>query len=316
MGVATIALLTEGNCLGVRRGALIQNFLTVIKVGTLGLMTLLLLSAKGSAEPVGPPAATDWSWSSLGLAAIAVLYAYECWHLVTFAAGEVAQPEKSIPRGLIAGMGLVIVLYLAANAGYLHVLPVRTMQDRPDVAAVAMETVVGRSAGLIVSAMILFSLLGAMNGLILSGPRVYYAMAPDGVFFKKLGALPPTYHVPVYAILFQGVLAVGLTLVASFAQLAGYAISSVWISYGLTVAGVWRLRRRAEGAPPFRCPAYPLLGGLFVAFALFIFLSQVAREPRQAAIGVAVILLGFPAYRAWSRRRSLPLEEPTGRGAG
>lgn len=315
VGVAAIAVLTAVNCLGIRRGAFIQNLLTVIKVGTLGLMTLLLLTARRAPQAAAAPAALDWTWSSLGLAAIAVLYAYECWHLVTFAAGEVVHPEKNIPRGLLAGMGVVMVLYLAANAGYLHVLPVHTIQARPEVAAVAMETVVGRSAGLIVSVMIVFSLLGAMNGLILSGPRVYYAMARDGVFFKQLAHLSSLYHVPVYAILFQGLLAVVMTLVASFAQLVGYAISSAWIFYALTVAGVWKLRQRSATSPPFRCPVYPLLGGVFVAFALFIVLSQVVRQPAQSAVGVAVILLGLPAYWAWSRKaRSSPAWRSEGQG--
>lgn len=302
LGIGAIVALTAANCLGVRRGALVQNLLTVIKVATLAGMILLLLVASPAAPPAAGRPALDWSWSSLGLAAIAVLYAYECWHLVTFAAGEVVQPSRTIPRGLIAGMALVIALYLSANLAYLCALPVETIRERPEVAAVAMETVVGRAAGQLVSGMILFSVLGAMNGLILSGPRVYYAMACDGMFFKKLASVSENFHVPVYAIVFQGAVAILMTLVASFAQLVAYAISSAWIFYALTVAGLWMVRRRSGDAAPFRCPAYGVLGSVFVAFALFIVVSQLVRQPQQTIAGWAVIGLGLPIYWVWHRR--------------
>lgn len=304
-GIAAIVILTAANCIGVRRGAFLQNLLTAIKLATLGLMTLLLLFARAPAAAASqaPPADT-WTWSSLGLAAIAVLYAYECWHLVTFAAGEVIEPEKNLPRGLIGGMALVIVLYVAANAGYLHVLSVSAMQSNPYVAASALEAVVGRSAALLVSGMIVFSVLGAMNGLVLSGPRVYYAMARDRVFFARLAEVSPRFQVPVWAIVFQGALAVVLVLVGSFAQLVGYAISSAWVFYALAVLAVWRLRRRNAAGAGFRCPLYPLLASVFVAFATFIVLSQVVRNPGQSAIAAAVILIGLPIYGLWSRRKT------------
>src|SRR5262245_11720390 len=162
VAVGAILVLTAANCLGIRWGALIQNILTTVKVVTLSLMAVLLLLG-GRVSKISPESPKcDWTWSSLGLAAIAALWAYEGWHLVTFAGGEVSRPEKNLPRGLIVGMALVLTLYLAANAGYLHVLTVGTIQERSDVAAVSMEAVIGRSAGIIVAAMIVFSMLGAM----------------------------------------------------------------------------------------------------------------------------------------------------------
>lgn len=303
LGVGVITALTTGNCFGIRRGASIQNLFTVIKIGTLGLVIILLLMAKRTPARLDRPSPLVWTWSSLGLAAIVILWAYEDWHLVTFAAGEVRDPERTLPRGLIVGVGLVIVLYLAANTGYLHVLPVESLQSRPDVAAAAMESVVGRRGGLVVSLLILFSILGAMNGLILSGPRVYFAMARDGLFFKQLARVSRAYHAPVYAIIFQGLLASVMVLAGEFAQLVGYVIFAAWIFYALTVSGIWKLRLRQAWNPPFRCPAYPLLGCVFVGFALYIVVSQVMREPRESALGVAIILLGLPVYWIWARRK-------------
>ena len=300
-GIAAIAVLTAANCMGIRRGALVQNVLTIIKIATLGLMTMVLLISRRPPLNTVAPVENDWTWVSLGLACVAVLYAYECWHLVTFAAGEVARPEKNIPRGLIIGMTLVIVLYLAANAGYLRILSVHEIQSHPYVAASSLEAIMGAAAGSVVSAMILFSLLGAMNGLILSGPRVYYAMARDGVFFERFGEVSPRYQVPIHAIILQGILAAILTLIGSFAQLVGYAISSAWIFYALAVVGVWKVRRCRSQRPAFLCPAYPLLGCIFVAFAGYIVLSQVARQPRQSVFAGGLILMGLPLYWLWSR---------------
>jgi len=304
VAVGAILVLTAANCLGIRWGALIQNILTTVKVVTLSLMTVLLLlgSRVSKISPESPKC--DWTWSSLGLAAIAALWAYEGWHLVTFAGGEVSRPEKNLPRGLIAGMALVLTLYLAANAGYLHVLTVGTIQERTDVAAVSMEAVIGRSAGIIVAAMIVFSMLGAMNGLILTGPRVYYAMARDGLFFRRLASVSSTCHVPTHATLLQGGLAAFMATVGDFGQLLSYIIYAAWIFYALTVASVWKLRRRAS-SPPFRCPLYPLLGSLFVGFSAYIVLSNIVRQPVESAVGIAIILLGLPVYWIWSKNKQL-----------
>jgi APA family basic amino acid/polyamine antiporter len=163
-GVSAIFLLTASNCLGVRCGASIHNALTMIKVVTLILMSALLLLSSPVSKIAPQSSKCDWTWSSLGLAAIAALWAYEGWHLVTFAGAEVTRPEKNLPRGLITGMTSVLLLYLAANAGYLHVLTIDDIQNRTDVAALSMEAVVGRSAGGLVAAMILFSALRRNSG--------------------------------------------------------------------------------------------------------------------------------------------------------
>jgi APA family basic amino acid/polyamine antiporter len=304
MAMGVIGALTLGNCFGIRRGASIHNVFTVIKLGTLACVIVLLIAARRAPAGGALPLPIDWKWSSLGLAAIATLWAYEGWHLVTFAAGEVRDPERTLPRGLILGVGLVIVLYLAANGGYLRVLPIGSLQSRPDVAAAAMESVIGRWGGWLVALLILFSIAGAMNGLILSGPRVYFAMARDGLFFRHLTQLSRSHHAPVYAIILQGLLASIMLLAGEFAQLITYVIFAAWIFYALTVAGVWILRRSPAWNPPFRCPAYPLLGCVFVGFALYIMVSQVTRAPRQAALGVSIILLGLPVYWIWSRRKN------------
>jgi APA family basic amino acid/polyamine antiporter len=310
LGVAVIAFLTAGNCLGVRRGAWIQNWLTVTKAVTVGGVILVLLSAKQASRVVAVPESQSLRWSSVGLATIVILWAYEDWHLASFAAGEIICPQRNLPRGMILGVGFVIVLYVAANAGYLHVLPLQMLRTRPDVAAAAMERVVGRFGGTIVSNLILLSVLGAMNGLILSGPRVYYAMAQDGCFFRQFAKVSKTHRVPVNAILLQGALASLMVVVRGFAQLVRYVIFAGWIFYALAVVGLWRLRGSPGWNPAFRCPAYLLLGCAFVLFAMYVVWSQIAREPREATLGLGVILLGIPIYGLWRGKKPAHLHQP------
>jgi APA family basic amino acid/polyamine antiporter len=298
IGLAAIAFFTAVNLLGVRHGARAQNALTVLKVGgLLAMVTAIFLlpsppRSAGDAVPgaVGPAA--------YGMALVAVLWAYEGWHDVSFAAGEMRDPQRDFPRGLIGGVAIIVALYLAANLAYLHVLTPREIASSERVALTAIRRVAGETGGRLLTAAILCSILGAMNALILAGPRAYYQMAKDGHLFERFGRAHPRWRTPAEAILLQGVWSGLLVLfIGGFSQLFTYVIFGAWIFYGLAVAGVIVLRRKEPDLPrPFLVPGYPAVPALFAAAAALLVASTLLATPRESLIGLAFIALGIPLY--------------------
>jgi basic amino acid/polyamine antiporter, APA family len=304
-GVVVIALLTWINVIGVKNGARVGNFLTAAKVGGLVVMVLAIFllpvrpdaAAAPPALPTGPV-----PFSAVGVALVAVLWAYEGWHDVSFAAGEMHDPQKNFPRGIIGGVGIVIAVYLVANVAYLKVLTPAEIAASDRVALTAMTRVTGVLGGKLLTAAILCSILGAMNALILAGPRAYYQMAKDGLFVDRVSRVHPKWRTPIDALLIQGVWSAFLVLfIGGFSQLFTYVIFGGWIFYALAVASVIPLRRKEPGLHrPYRVPGYPFVPLLFVATAGAIVLNTLIATPRESTIGLAFIALGIPVY--WAQR--------------
>ncbi len=298
--IACILLLTGVNCLGVRLGKLVQNVSTVSKLAGLALLFVLLLwrghvhLLQASFPPTMP---TSHSLLPFGAALVAVLWAYEGWHVVSFTASEFRSAKRDLPQSLFLGTAIVAAIYVLMNIAYYSVLTPLAIRGTDHAAATAIQVAYGMGTTVLISILILTSILGSMNGMVLTGPRVYYAMARDGIFFRCLGQTSQRFHTPILAILVQGVWASLLTLTGNFQQLFTYVIFTAWIFYGLTVAAVIVLRiRKPELERSFRVPAYPWLPLLFILAAIGISLSTILNDPIHACFGIAMILTGVPVY--------------------
>jgi APA family basic amino acid/polyamine antiporter len=305
IGLAAIAFFTAVNLFGVRHGARAQNVLTALKVGGLIAMVAAIFALPSSPQPAGGALPGQVGLAAFGTALVAVLWAYEGWHDVSFAAGEMREPQRNFPRGLIGGTAVIIVLYLAANLAYLHVLSPQEIASSERVALTAIRRVAGETGARLLTAAILCSILGAMNALVLAGPRAYYQMARDGLLFERFGRVHPSWRTPAEAILLQGAWSSLLVLfIGSFSQLFTYVIFGAWIFYAAAVAGVIALRRKEPALPrPFRVPGYPLVPLLFVAGAAFLVLNTLVATPRESLIGLSFIALGIPLYMVRVRKR-------------
>jgi APA family basic amino acid/polyamine antiporter len=234
---------------------------------------------------------------------IAVLWAYDGWHLLTFAAGEVRDPGRNLTVGLLLGTLVVMFLYLLVNAAYMYVLPFRTLEGSSRVASDALELAIGPGGGVVVALAVLFSITGAMNSNILGGPRVFFAMARERLFFQRVAYVHPRYHVPTVSIALNGIWAAVLTFVGSFEQLFSYVIFVSWIFYALGAAAVIVLRHKhPEVERPYRVWGYPVVPILFCLMAAAIVLNTIANDFRNAFWGLLVVAAGLPACFYWSRK--------------
>jgi APA family basic amino acid/polyamine antiporter len=295
VGVAAILLLTAINIVGVKSGALVQNILTTLKVGGLvAMVAVIFLAPSPEAPSAAPVQGGPVGLMAFGVALVAVLWAYEGWHDVGFAAGEIDNPQRNFPRGLIAGTSIVVGLYLVANLAYLHVLSPAEIASSERVALTAIRKVAGEWGVKFLTAAIVCSILGAMNALVLAGPRAYYQMARDGLFFRRLGHVHAAFRTPVDALVVQAIWSCLLVLfIGGFSQLFTYVIFGGWIFYALAVASVVVLRRKDPGMErPFRVPGYPFVPLLFVLGAAALVANTLVTSPRESSIGLAFIALG------------------------
>lgn len=303
--VGCIALLTIVSCIGVRSSKIVQNLFTVTKLSGLGLLvSLLFLNARADrGELPASEAAVNLSpVAAFGLALVAVLWAYEGWHVVSFTAGEIRNPAQHLPKSMAFGTLIIMGVYLITNLGYYSVMTRAEILSSDAVAATAVAITFGADATKLVSALVLLSIFGAMNGFVLTGPRVYYAMARDGAFFKSLARISPRFHTPATAIIVQGAWASLLASVGTFQQLFTYVVFTAWIFYGAAVAAVIVLRSsRPEMERPYRVPGYPWIPAMFCLAALAISLNTILAEPVQSGIGIGLVLVGAVLY-PWFRR--------------
>jgi APA family basic amino acid/polyamine antiporter len=326
VALLSIAVLTWINLRGIREGKIVQTTLTVVKTGALIMLILLAVTIGRNATATtanfsggnftGGVSMTSTFLVIFGAALVGSLFSSDAWNNVTFAAAEVKNPQRNLPLALVMGTGLVSLLYVLANIGYLNVLPIQgdpngadamargianATQDR--VATAAMDVMFGASGATIMAVAILISTFGCNNGLILAGARVYYAMARDGLFFRRAGMLNEN-RVPATALILQTVWTAVLCLTGTYGQLLDYVIFAALVFYVLTTIGLFILRaKRPDAERPYKALGYPFLPALYIALAggvmVLILLSPTSRF--QAVSGLVIVLIGIPVYYLWRR---------------
>ena len=234
---------------------------------------------------------------------VAGLFAYGGWHIVTYTAGETVMPARTVPVALMVGVAVVTASYIALNLVYLRLLPIDVLRTSTRVAADAAEAVIGRSGSALLSALVILSTLGALTGLVLAGPRVYYSMARDGLAFQPLGEVHPIYRTPANAIVAQGVWSSVLAATGGYQTLFTRVIYTEWLFFAVMAAGLFVLRRRPNYAPPYRAWGYPAVPLIFIAASLAIVANQIIRQPVDAAVGLGLVALGVPVYYLFHARR-------------
>lgn len=304
ISILGILALTGANILGIRAGSAVQNTLSALKITGLVGMTIAIFvlpahEAKAAIVPAGGPTGL----AAIGIAFVAVFWGYEGWHDASFVAGEVRNPRRNFPLGVVLGELLIIGLYLAANAAYFRVMTIPEMAASPRVGIAAIAKVAGPWGARALTAAIVCSILGAMNGSILAGPRSYFQMSRDGLLPAGLGGVHPRFRSPAAAIALQGIWSSLLVaFMGGFSQLFTYVIFGGWLVYGMTVASVFALRRKEPLLErPFRVPGYPVTPAVFVAAALGLMISTILQRPRESLLGLGFIALGVPLYFLFRR---------------
>jgi APA family basic amino acid/polyamine antiporter len=304
-GVLAIVLLTAVNYVGLRAGAGVQNVVTLAKIAALlGLCALgLLVPARAQPQLLGGLLDGVGPLSAFGVAMIGVLWTYDGWYAATNMAGEMRRPERDLPLALIAGTLVVTTLYTLVNVVYVRALPVEAMATSGRIGEAAATALLGPLGGRLLTAAVLVSTFGCISSTILYSARIYQPMAADGVFFPSLAHIHPRHHTPSASILAQGAWASLLCFSGTYEQLYTYVMFAVVLFHAATGLAVPLLRRaRPEAARPYRVPGYPWLPALFVLASLAMVANTLAEKPRESLIGVAILLLGLPAYAAWRRR--------------
>ncbi len=313
VAVAMIAVVTAVNIWGTRKSADLQNWTTLLKVGIIVVLSIVLLALGHHVRAIPSAMGTTRHgltlFSSFGLAMIAVLWAYEGWQFGTYSAGEVVDPQRSFPRAFLAGSLLLAGLYMIAVLAYLVALGPAAATASDAIAATAVGEVLGPWAGKLVALTILVSTFSATNSVILTAPRVFYAMAHDDLFFKKLAVVHERFRTPAFAIVALGVWSAVLTCAGKFSELIGGVIFIGWIFYGLGAAAIFPIRRASAGRPiPYRVPGYPWTPFIFVLVAAAIVGNAIYlafRDPSQfknLAVAILLFLIGLPAYFFWRKR--------------
>ena len=307
VAIASIILLTLVNCFGIKFGAILQNGLTFIKICSLLLLVFLSFwlsdGSSGTVTRILSSPSQVIPLSGVVAAMVAVLWAYDGWIEITFVAGEVRQPERTIHRSLIISTFMVIGLYVLVNAAYLSVLPVEAMAQSLLVASDTMKAILGAPGASIIAAAVIISTFGANNGFVITGARIYYAMAKERMFFPSFAQVHARFATPIPSLLGQGLWASVLVLSGTYEQLFTYVVFASWIFYALSNAGVLILRKRNPDAPrPYRTWGYPVTPIVFIVFAMALVVVSIVENPRDSLVGLAMILSGLPAYWYWKRK--------------
>jgi basic amino acid/polyamine antiporter, APA family len=324
VAIVMIVVLTLLNIRGVTLGAAIQTVFSVAKIGALAALVLLGVTLFRRPDVAAANFSNFWgtgAWTLavlpvVGAAMVGSLFSADAWNNVTFAAAEVRNPTKNLPRALALGTGMVCTLYILANVAYLNILPFYgdpngsdalargiqyAAQDR--VGTAAIEVALGAGASIIMAIAILLSTFGCNNGLILSGPRVYYAMARDGLFFDPAGRLHPVYRTPVFGLIAQAVWASVLCISGTYGQLLDYVIFAALVFYFLTTLALFRLRRTRPDLPrPVKAFGYPLLPALYMAAVATLLVVLLIYRPLYTWPGLLIVASGIPVYLIWRRR--------------
>jgi basic amino acid/polyamine antiporter, APA family len=312
---AMILIIMIVNIRGVRQSATLQNYTTIVKVAAIILISAIFLwFGTGFQNLTGTdlwPAKIGGSLlSAFGIAMISVLWAYEGWQYATYSAAEVVDPQRNFPRAFFIGLMILMSLYILAVLGYVAALGVKGAAATDAIAAVSINKIIGLNASKLLSAAILVSIFSAANTILLTTPRVFYAMASDGLFFRKLAEVSPRFHTPIFAIVSLAVWSMILAVTGTFQQLLTYVVFVGWIFYGLGGACVFFYRRRIPASQrPYSTPGYPITPILFVLSALALVINTIAADTRSALIGIGIVLTGFPAYLIWKGKSQVVKKE-------
>ena len=313
IALAAIALQTLINIFGVKKGAVLQNIATWAKFAAIAVFVVGgLLLGRGSWDhyrhslPAGPDSVSFIT--GVGIALIAVFWAYDGWVYVTFVAGEVKDPQRNLPRALIWGLLLVGAVYISINAVYVYALPMNEIAAQEAVAQTAAVSMFSPRVAPWLSMMVALSCFGAMAPCLMSGARVYYAMAKDGIFFRALAKVHPRWHTPVMSLVLQGIWASVLTLSGKYDELFTYVMFMMVLSYVLTVVGLFVLRRTQPDVPrPYRCTGYPWLPAIYVVLGSLWAINAAVEKKKETLVGTLIVLAGVPFYFYWrSRKGSRP----------
>jgi APA family basic amino acid/polyamine antiporter len=319
VGLLLIAILTYVNVVGLRWGTLLQNVSTWTKFAAMGAFVILGFAiGKGDwshFQSHGMPLMMGLSArqlvSVMGVALIAVFWAYDGWVYITWVAGEVKEPRRNVPRAMVLGVLVVGVIYLAMNMTYAYALPLSEIAKHETIASTAAAALFSPKAALWLSAVIAISCFSAAASCTLSGARVYLAMAQDGLFFRRMAEIHPKWRTPAFSLIGQGVWAAVLTVSGRYDQLYTYVIYGMVLSYTLTVIGLFLLRwKRPEVPRPYRCTGYPWLPAIYVLVGTAWTLNTIITRPAEAFWGTAIVLVGVPGYLywKWSARKAAAME--------
>ncbi|HSU16992.1 APC family permease [Longimicrobium sp.] len=302
-----IALLVAVNCLGVRAGSTVQSALMVLKIVAIGALVAagLFFAGRPAADAVAATAGGDGdSLASFGAAMTPVMFAYGGWQTASFVAGEMRNPRRDLARGLMIGVLGVIALYVAVNVACVLALGAAGLAGTPTPASAVMRNAFGPAGAALIAVGIAISTLGFLSQGMLTAPRVYFAMAADGLFFRRIAWVDPRTRAPAAAIVLQGVLSLLIALTGTYEQILNYVVSVDWIFFGLTAGTIFVFRRRAagDGDAGARIPGHPVTTALFIAAAALIVASTVWKYPANSAVGIAIMLAGIPVYLLWRRR--------------
>ncbi|HUE89318.1 MAG TPA: amino acid permease [Vicinamibacterales bacterium] len=306
LAVGAIAFAATVNILGVQMGALFVGMSTVTKFGALAALVVLSFllggSSGGSFSNLSATTATVEP-GLYGLALISVLWAYDGFADLSFASGEVKDPQRNLPRAIILGTLAIISIYLAANLAYLYMNPIDRMQTSPLVAADTMSAMFGQAGAAFISVVVMISTFGSLIGSMLASPRIFFAMADDGLFFKPIASVHPKFRTPYVAILFTGILGIGMVMTQTFEQLTDTFVLAMWPFYGLSVAAVYRLRRsQPQLHRPYKVVGYPVVPAIFVAASVYLVVNAIIAEPLWTTVVFGIVLAGLPVYWAVFRK--------------
>lgn len=307
VAIVSIVLLTIINCLGIKLGAMVQNVFSLLKIGALAALALLsfLLSNSTTEYPSTSQLLSSLSELSgpFGLALVAVLWSYDGWIEITYVAGEIKNPQKVLPRSLVLSTLIVIVAYVMINLGYLHVLSLSEISQSQLVASDTATKILGTIGASLIAIVVIISTFGANNGFIFTCPRIYYAMAKEGLFFRWLAYISPRYQTPIFSLIVQAILSSALILTGTFTQLATYVVFASFLFYAMSAGAVLILRNKhPEIERPYKTWGYPWTPIVFILFSMYLVINTLIEAPRDSAIGLGIILLGLPAYFYWKRK--------------
>jgi len=304
VAIAAILILSFVNYLGVRQGSGLQTIVTVSKVTVIVLLLIMVMvfgSQSHANSPGTPPTAVDVSFREFVLAVSAALFTFGGWHMVTYTAGETRDPRKTIPKALVIGALTVTACYVALNAAYLYLLPLKQVTSSTRVAADAAAVMAGARGAAGISALVILSATSVLNGVILAGPRTYFAMADERLAFRWLAHIHPLHHTPDRATLIQAIWSCALVATGTYRALFTRVIYTEWLFFALMGIGLFCLRRRQGYAPAYGVWGYPAVPVLFIAASLVVAVIQIAADPLQAGTGLLIVVLGLPVYYLWVR---------------